>query len=683
MLFMKYNIWIFIAIIMILCFNVNGFPSSSAYKWAGMSNANQYLSYGGSWFGFSSNTPNVGGPVYSLCNLPIGSDCPPIVGSFYNSSSLSIVIKNSNENSFSLYDMNCNELDTIYPPNYIYTCPVMTDITSQLTPEIAFGGLQNITIYRYNESNNTFQIILSINTTLTPGTLAAIDYQMPVGYAYGYGSLNYRTITYTQFGTSTIGRVLIENINAWQSGGMTAKIYNSNTLTANMLAESLNSDFMMRGTVSDYNPNNLEIIYTYYIPICNFNSLNNAYTTCSIIATDQNNFSSVTISNFTVSAGVIRTGLNSSSCFIAEVDSTFKVLCSIRSTPISDNHQFMIDINGVTKVNYYSASSTGSGNWIVSAFDYGSNNLACMNDQQYSKLLCYNSGGILRYNLSYDPWLSTYLHTSHIAAGQFTDTDNSSYMQLVTYAGIFLYNGSSFEPFFLSNYTSSSGWPVVLPGETNNNIVVYVDAEGGYIIKDAATYIYCGDMACDINFENAFTCPEDCNQEVYENADCIFDSQCPDNYPHCLLQKCVRGYDANETCADVSDCPYGKPICYYGYCIESVQGGLINTTVNYTTTITTPDSGNDMMNIWTSLFGNDSSMKLFIGLLFIMIVVIYAHMYTGSVLIDIMVFICSMTIMTFTRLSLIAVNIYILIMIFMAFVIFILYITMRKTGAEG
>jgi hypothetical protein len=293
-------------------------------------------------------------------------------------------------------------------------------------------------------------------------------------------------------------------------------------------------------------------------------------------------------------------------------------------------------------------------------------------------------------------------NTMSFVMGDFCNASKTGYLGIASLTGISCYNSSSDNSYWLlkSNISAPGIGPttpdrttatlfdpgiiIQLPG-TLHPVYVYGGAATTYIFADPLVLSYCGDGTCQM-FENSFSCPVDCPVDEttgLASGECISDSDCYATFPKCLEGRCVKGYDANETCADVSDCPYGKPICYYGYCIESVQGGLINTTVNYTTTITTPDSGNDMMNIWTSLFGNDSSMKLFIGLLFIMIVVIYAHMYTGSVLIDIMVFICSMTIMTFTRLSLIAVNIYILIMLFMAFVIFILYITMRKTGAEG
>jgi len=155
---------------------------------------------------------------------------------------------------------------------------------------------------------------------------------------------------------------------------------------------------------------------------------------------------------------------------------------------------------------------------------------------------------------------------------------------------------------------------------------------------------YCGDGICYGNEANIYDvlsyCAADCINTVIPGATCcVSDIQCTSpTYNTCFLGSCVRGFQ-NVTCYSDTNCPINSPICIglqssgYGKCINALAtGDVCNSTVVFlgspTVTDPTTPTGNaqeDIYNTWQILFGANTWLRYFIGLIILISTLWGAH----------------------------------------------------------
>jgi len=254
---------------------------------------------------------------------------------------------------------------------------------------------------------------------------------------------------------------------------------------------------------------------------------------------------------------------------------------------------------------------------------------ACIivNDTGKSYLNCYDAAWTLGYNISFTSLINS---TESFIMADFNGTEDT--LGIATSEGIFYptyqYNHSGYS--YAASHTGSMMTVSQLTYVNNYTKVPYAAySDGSYTwIMYSPTYTaaLCGNRVQDAG-EDEFSCPEDFPAYGLTNGTCLIDDDCPVNYPTCLANRCVAGYNASNTCTFDRDCPYYAPICFLTYCVSGVSG-------NYSISAGTENQQQIDSSINATLgilFGTSTLLKFIIGICIILaIVMMIAQQLPGS-----------------------------------------------------
>jgi hypothetical protein len=260
-------------------------------------------------------------------------------------------------------------------------------------------------------------------------------------------------------------------------------------------------------------------------------------------------------------------------------------------------------------------------------------------NNRLSRFVCYRSGFYTAsYNFTVNRSAINMTFPNHFYMVDFNSTSNNKYV--ATYEGIYDINPTLSRQVQASSYASSfiaaktlnpilsymdntmfnplqvkwSGMPILAYADTSvNSFMMYASNMG----------LYCGDGLCTTG-EDMFNCPSDCLIKNVTTGACYTDLQCPVQYPKCLNYKCVAGFNS-QACVDSSTCPYNASLCYNGYCVQAVYGGIDNGTIVPGTTPGTDSENLD--NLWLSLFGGSRVWAFIVGM--ILMIVIWIKFVAG------------------------------------------------------
>jgi len=327
------------------------------------------------------------------------------------------------------------------------------------------------------------------------------------------------------------------------------------------------------------------------------------------------------------SAGLTTT-YNLIESFIGKVGNNFGVFTRLINDGGGATDLILIDIhdlNGNRKYTPIYESITANpisnldySNWMIADIDKDGDNDACVIHSNPTSLICLDS--ITDNSTETHTFLTNEMSNSDIMEGVFADFDSSTgKIGLATHMGVFAWNETetgNYSSYYSSGLAATISSNIITACMSSLNVylqckpmVIYSTPTIGYIWTDTeSSNATCGDGVCGLS-ENLFSCYIDCFES--DTGWCFSDADCPTNFPHCIntTGKCVAGFNASQTCVYTSDCGFNE-VCYNGYCISSVSGGIDE---NETVILE-----GDITDIFESLSNGNSKLKWFMG--FIMVV---------------------------------------------------------------
>jgi len=162
----------------------------------------------------------------------------------------------------------------------------------------------------------------------------------------------------------------------------------------------------------------------------------------------------------------------------------------------------------------------------------------------------------------------------------------------------------------------------------------FADSDEAFLMRVTDIVTTCGDGSC-TGSESVFTCPADCidfTLPFNPGDQCLIDSSCPDAFPYCVNNICVKIFDIsnNESCQYNTDCPSTEPICLDNTCVSGISGGLGAVNLSHHNLTTVPTTLNadgtvdDVGGFFDILSSGNAKVKFLFGIFIVLGIGFYA-----------------------------------------------------------
>ena len=568
----KIQKFLFLLVFILLSVSVFGFSFSRSLGGVG-----EWITKGGGEFlAYANNDANTEDYNYSTCT--ISKSVFPALIQDINADTVPDIIVFPDENTVEIYSSSCEYIGGFTVPynEGIQDQPVITDWDDDGFYELTF--LTETLLY-YAE---IYPYELYVDGSPLEYELQYSNYT----YYTGETDLIYLACTDNHQPETYYNRCFF-----FKENSRDVFLWDYDTLLFYEYADELTNNTMLfdgtRKPVGSKTPVN------YYLPHC----FQNYQATALKINCDLLNVSGRVIKSAQLDYGTGSSNPNNITTVIGRIDNNFRILVQAESV---DNTLFMLDLNLVTIAKFDGSLTTNiiSKPFIGDIDKDGSNEGCSMYYGNPPTILCFTSSSKSTYETGtgFSPSIPTAIAStplrSDIIIGDF-DSD-SGLMTIVNGWGMFTSDNSSFASStwnMSNNHTINVGleWGITASSTPYNQgygTPMYVggSSTSTYVVVNNDLSATCGDGVCAIT-ENIFTCPDDCEYTPVTDDTCFDDDDCPPNFPKCIAERCVYGYNESLICSKSTDCPYDFPICYNGYCIKNVYGTIPSDNIDNQTSI--------------------------------------------------------------------------------------------------
>jgi hypothetical protein len=528
------------------------FSVSGNENWFQEANADLNLAGGNGFIGFASNYNNLAPNLsYEKCNIdkslytPVGTDIDNDLSAeiFVTSTTSKITVNTLECEVFS-------EINII--GNKIRAMPVLMNYDEDSKQELVVLTNQTVEWHEYDQDSDNFAMIKQLNYT-EELNITNLDY------------LTCNRVENKCHAYTTQKR----NVYEFRPNDNVVTYY-VNSSTIGLSYDLLNNDDYS-GTANTRTYGNTNI----YSVICRGKNGNNLL--CNILDTDTGELIAE-IDEFV--SGQALTDIKITSSYIAKVGNLYRVLISGSFSSISGGNFILVtDLTGTVLLQEsYTGNLKNWSNFVVGDYDKDGDNDACYLERASSNLYftCWDSSFIT-------PTINQTMNTSHmnyshhIVVADYNS--NEDYLGIGTVEGIFYYSTSTGTVALYNTGVASEGkkgytMTVTSSAGSGSPSLIYTDSTLGFIVINPLVSEQCGNGVCE-DFENAFSCPEDCGVNATglineTGSPCETDADCDSG-------KCQDGFCTlnmgGEECTKDSDCISG--ICQNGICTKETYWQLV------------------------------------------------------------------------------------------------------------